>query len=224
MAKTTAEKPRIQPQSIQLTLHAPPAFQKALSPLPPGVTIRELSGPPRDLYHQLHWFVQTRAQLEKELSRVMRLLTPDVTVWIYYPKGSSGIQTDLSRDKGWDCLLKEGDKLTWISLISLDNTWSVFGLRAKTAADKKKEAKPAAPREILNWVNPTTKTVTLPEDLAMALRKNKMATAFFEQLSFTNKKEYVEWIVTAKRPETRTERIRGTIERLGKKWKNPSNR
>ena len=46
---------------------------------------------------------------------------------------------------------------------------------------------------------------------------------FFETLSFTNKKEYVEWIVTAKREETRNNRIEGTIERLLKGWKNPRN-
>ncbi|RYF90014.1 MAG: antitermination protein NusB, partial [Chitinophagaceae bacterium] len=48
-------------------------------------------------------------------------------------------------------------------------------------------------------------------------------SSFFDSLSFTNKKEYIEWIVTAKREETRTERIAGTIERLAKKWKNPRN-
>ncbi len=37
------------------------------------------------------------------------------------------------------------------------------------------------------------------------------------------KKEYIEWIVTAKREETRIQRIDGTIERLVKGWKNPRN-
>ena len=75
-------------------------------------------------------------------------------------------------DKGWDCLLSHGDRLTWISLISFDDTWSVFGFRPKTEADKKKEAKPIV-REIFNWVNPETKEVKLPDDLAAALKRNK---------------------------------------------------
>ena len=144
-------------------------------------------------------------------------------VWVYYPKGTSGIQSDLTRDKGWDCLMKEGDKLAWISLISFDDTWSVFGLRAKTEADKKKEAKPAPEREIFKWVNAATKEVKLPDDLAAALKKNKKQSDFFNTLSFTNKKEYIEWIVTAKQEKTRDERVNGTIERLGKQWKNPRN-
>ena len=63
----------------------------------------------------------------------------------------------------------------------------------------------------------------LPDDLAATLKKNKKEVAFFDALSFTNKKEYIEWIVTAKREKTRAERILGTIERLGKQWKNPGN-
>jgi len=72
-------------------------------------------------------------------------------------------------------------------------------------------------------VNPKTKEVKLPDDLSASLKKNKKEAAFFDSLSFTNKKEYIEWIVTAKREETRNERIAGTIERLGKQWKNPRN-
>jgi uncharacterized protein YdeI (YjbR/CyaY-like superfamily) len=79
-------------------------------------------------------------------------------------------------------------------------------------------------REIFNWVNPTTKEVKLPDDLTAALKKNIKEAGFFDALSLTNKKEYIEWIVTAKKEETRLGRINGTIERLRKKWKNPSNR
>ena len=131
------------------------------------------------------------------------------------------MQTDLTRDRGWDSLLKHNE-LTWISLISFDDTWSTFGSRLKTEADKKKEAKPKE-RPVFDYVDPKTKTVRLPDDLEAALKKNKKQNEFFNQLSFTNKKEYIEWIVTAKREETRTERINGTIERLSKEWKNPRN-
>ena len=96
------------------------------------------------------------------------------------------------------------------------------GAETKKEADKKKEARPKE-REIFNWVNPQTKEVKLPGDLSAALKKKKNESSFFDSLSFTNKKEYIEWIVTAKREETRTERVKGSIERLGKQWKNPRN-
>lgn len=219
MPNTISDKLKIKPQFTLLTLHAPANFKKGLAGLPPGVKMTD-SGKE---YDQVHWFVGNKAQLEKEMNKVMKLLQPEVTVWVYYPKVSSKLQTDLTRDKGWDCLLAEGDKLTWINLISFDETWSVFGFRAKSEADKKKAAKPAAQREIFNWVNPATKEVRLPDDLAAALKKNKKMSDYFHALAFSHKKEYVEWIVTAKRAETRTERIKGTIERLEKKWKNPRN-
>jgi hypothetical protein len=223
MANSISDKLRIKAKDVLITLHAPPDFKKGLKGLPGGVGISELGKNSKaGTYDQVHWFVMSRAQLEKEMSKLMKLVKPDVIVWVYYPKGTSKIQTDLSRDKGWDCLMKEGDKLTWISLISFDDTWSVFGFRAKTDADKK-EAKPTAEREVFKWVNPDTKEVKLPDDLAAALRKNKKQADYFNSLSFTNKKEYLEWIVTAKREETRNERIQGTIERLGKQWKNPRN-
>lgn len=219
MATSISDKLKIKAGDTLLTLNEPSEFQKGLKSLPKGVKIIE-SG---KNYNQVHWFVLNRAQLEKEMSKVMKLLNPEVMVWVYYPKGTSQLQTDLTRDKGWDCLMAEGDKLTWISLISFDDTWSVFGFRAKTDADRKKEAKPQQEREIFKWVDPKTKEVKLPDDLSSVLKKNKKASAFFNTLSFTNKKEYIEWIVTAKREETRKERLGGTIDRLNKSWKNPRN-
>ena len=219
MANSIADKLRIKPNFSLLTINAPSDFKKGLPGLPSGVKISDNT----KNYDQVHWFVLNRAQLEKELSKVMKLVKPEIIVWVYYPKVSSKMQSDLTRDKGWDCLLAEGDKVTWISLISFNDTWSVFGFRAKTEADRKKEAKPRAEREIFKWVNPQTKEVKLPADLAAALKKNKKQSDFFNTLSFTNKKEYIEWIVTAKREETRTDRINGTMERLGKRWKNPRN-
>jgi len=224
MANSISDKLRIKAKDHLITLNAPANFKKGLKGLPVSVGISEVGKDSKaGAYNQVHWFVMNRAQLEKEMSKVMKLIKDDVIVWVYYPKGTSKIQTDLSRDKGWDCLMKEGDKLTWISLISFDDTWSVFGFRAKTDADRKKEIKPVPEREIFKWVNSQTKEVTLPDDVAGALKKNKKQADYFNTLSFTNKKEYLEWIVTAKREETRNERIKGTIERLGKQWKNPRN-
>jgi len=218
MASTTAQKLKIKEGDVLLTLHAPDNFKKQLGPLPPGVKIVTAS----TSCQQLHWFVTNRAGMEKELKKVISMVKDDTICWIYYPKGTSGVQTDLTRDKGWDKLLAYGDALTWISLISFDDTWSAFGCRRKTAADKAKKATPAE-RPILQYIDAATKTIRLPEDLDAALKKNKPASEFFNSLSFTNRKEYVEWIVTAKQEATRSSRLEGTIDRLEKKWKNPRN-
>jgi uncharacterized protein YdeI (YjbR/CyaY-like superfamily) len=51
------------------------------------------------------------------------------------------------------------------------------------------------------------------------LSSNKRAALFFESLAFTHKREYVEWIISAKRDETREKRMEITMEKLtaGKK-------
>ena len=216
MSNTLSQKLKIKEGYTLRTINAPENFVQTLSPLPAGVKI---SGDAKN-YNQVHWFVRNKAQMEKELNNDLKLIKDDVVCWIYYPKGASKIQTDLTRDKGWDALLKHD--FQWLSLISFDDTWSAFAMRSKTDADKKKDTQPKE-REMFNYIDTQKKIVTLPDDLATVLKKNKKANEFFQTLSFTNKKEYVEWIVTAKREETRNERIKGTIERLEKGWKNPRN-
>ena len=200
-----------------LTINAPADFRKNIGELPKGVKISNDS----KNFNQVHWFVMNKAQMDKELTKILKLIKDDVILWIYYPKGTSKLQTDLTRDKGWDNLLRH-DELGWISLISFDDTWSTFGSRLKTEADKKREEKPRE-RLIFDYVDPKTKSVRLPDDLSAVLRKNKRQEDFFNTLSFTNKKEYIEWIITAKREETRAERVTGTLDRLAKEWKNPRN-
>ena len=72
-------------------------------------------------------FVQNKAELDKLAPKADRALKADSILWISFPKGSSRIQTDLARDKGWN-ILKTLD-LKWITLISVNETWSAFALR-----------------------------------------------------------------------------------------------
>src|SRR4051812_29357873 len=102
MATSIARKLKINEGDLLRTFHPPAGFKKSLGELPQGVKISE-SG---NGYQQIHWFVTSKAQLEEELNEVMKMIKPGVTCWIYYPKGSSGVQTDLTRDKGWEELLK----------------------------------------------------------------------------------------------------------------------
>lgn len=51
-----------------------------------------------------------------------------------------------------------------------------------------------------------------PEDLAAALANNKAANATFDAFPPGCRREYIEWIVEAKRAETRTKRLAQAIE------------
>lgn len=63
------------------------------------------------------------------------------------------------------------------------------------------------------------RTVVVPVDLEEALAQAPAARDFFGTLSYTCRKEYVNWITEARKPETRERRIGGAIEMLreGKK-------
>jgi hypothetical protein len=62
-------------------------------------------------------------------------------------------------------------------------------------------------------VDTEPRTVRVPADLRDALRADDAAWKAFQKLSFSNRREYVEWVEEAKRPETRTRRIAATVER-----------
>ncbi len=58
------------------------------------------------------------------------------------------------------------------------------------------------------------RTVTVPADLRAALAEAPGAKAAFAVMSFTHRREYVEWVEEAKRPETRARRIAATVDRV----------
>ncbi|TMD46715.1 MAG: DUF1905 domain-containing protein [Chloroflexi bacterium] len=55
--------------------------------------------------------------------------------------------------------------------------------------------------------DPELRTVDLPETLRVTLEGDSKAAAAFEKLSYTRKKEFVEWLMGAKQPETQRRRL-----------------
>ena len=66
------------------------------------------------------------------------------------------------------------------------------------------------------------RVVDVPDDLKKEFKKNPKAEAFYNTLSFTNRKEYAVWITSAKKEETRERRRGDTIKKLLAGKKNPS--
>lgn len=56
------------------------------------------------------------------------------------------------------------------------------------------------------------RSVSVPPELAAALKKNKLAATTFETFSPSCRREYAEWIADAKRPETKQKRIAQSLE------------
>jgi hypothetical protein len=70
-------------------------------------------------------------------------------------------------------------------------------------------------------VEPDTepRLIEVPAELKQAFKTEKEAKAFFDKLSYTHQREYVQWINEAKREETRQVRLLKTIEMLKKSRK-----
>lgn len=66
------------------------------------------------------------------------------------------------------------------------------------------------------------RVVVIPEDVQEALSKHPQAGEFFNQLAYSHRKEYMFWVESAKRAETRQKRITNMIELLKEGRKGPS--
>ena len=68
----------------------------------------------------------------------------------------------------------------------------------------------------------------IPDYFTKALNKNKEALKIFESFSYTNKKEYVEWVTEAKSEETKNKRLATSMEWIAegkiKNWKYVKNK
>lgn len=80
-------------------------------------------------------FVKSKTELEALAPKAAKALKPESILWISFPKGSSKIQTDLTRDKGWEGI--KNLRLKWINLISVNETWSAFALRPYKESEKR---------------------------------------------------------------------------------------
>jgi hypothetical protein len=167
-------------------------------------------------------FAVSHKQLKDILHDVLPALHEDAKFWIAYPKVSSKIVSDLARTSTcqWECITTSGYE--GVRTITMDNVWTAMRFKK---ADKIKNATRVSitgvPVEIAG-VDHIARTISAPPDLIKLFSKNKKAETFFDALSFTNKKEYVGWITSAKKEETKIARLEATIEKLNSGKKNPS--
>jgi len=162
---------------------------------------------------QVVLFAQSKAVLDDMIPKIAPRLTNEALLWIAYPKKSGGVKSDLTRDNGWEAIFAAGyDPVTQVAV---DDNWSALRFRKTELIGPKLRDVAMEDRQIegVDFVN---RTAVLPADAEKALKKHKELYALFVKMSFSHKKEYVESIVTAKKPETRERRIVKMIELLAK--------
>jgi hypothetical protein len=194
----------------------PPA---GLSLNAPGVVVEKSLTRDLDL---VMLFATTQEELKARWSKAAKAVKSGGALWVAYPKKSSGIQTDLGMGD-WDAA--KGSGWNPVTMIGVDDTWSAVRFKYAPGLE---EVRHVRQEEVIRdadgmvCVDRATRAVTAPRDLQTLLAKNAKARETFDGLSFTNRKEYVVWILDAKKPETRADRLTKTVEKLATGKKNPS--
>lgn len=101
-------------------------------------------------------------------------------------------------------------KITSLKDMPSDKQMLTYLRRAVELIDSGKgENRVTAQRRVVKAPRPS---VEPPDAFAAALTKNKLASTAFAAFSPSCKREYIEWIADAKRPETREKRILTAVE------------
>ena len=111
-------------------LSAPRGYLKSLEPLPEGVKLSERGTANQDF---LQMFATRKTDIRKNAAKLLKAAAPGALVWITYPKKTSGVESDLSREEVWSAMEHTG----WrpVSQIAIDEVWSA--LRFRPVADVK---------------------------------------------------------------------------------------
>lgn len=166
-------------------------------------------------------FAITKAALNSYLQQVANKLTDKKICWIIYPKAKTTLASDLNLMQSWNDL--KNYSLTPCASAAINALWTA--IRIKPVGAQKKSGvgnKEIQQNGFGDYIDVANKVVKLPKDFREALSLHAIANNFYEQLSYSNRKEYVLWILTAKQEKTRTDRINKTVEKLLMGKKNPS--
>jgi hypothetical protein len=130
-----AQKLGIKAGSKVVTLRVPAGYRKWLAPLPEGVSFTEKATAGAGF---IHLFVRERRTLEKELKRLRRRLADAGTLWVSWPKKSSGFASDITEDVIRDVCLPLG--FVDVKVCAVDDTWS--GLKLMIRRENRSRASP----------------------------------------------------------------------------------
>ena len=213
-----AKKLLIKPGKNWLFFNAPANYLASLEPLPEDVTT---SFEAKGAFDGMQLFVKNSHELAECLKVVIPVLNPDTIFWISSPKKSSGIQSDLTMMGDWSMVTNYG--LEPVASIAVDEIWT--GSRFRPIGQAKVSnvgAEEIRQNEYGKWIDVDKKSITLRDDIKQVLEQNPQALANYEKLSWSNRKEYVLWILTAKQEKTREERLVKLVEKLEAGKKNPA--
>lgn len=212
------KKLQLKPNFTVSVINAPENAAALFGDIPSTIEFAYETQPNKDAYLV---FAITKADMFAALEAIKQFINDKTIAWIFYPKAKTPLAADLNLMQSWDDLSKYN--LAPCGSAAVNEIWT--GIRIKTASSQKKSGvgnAEIANNEYGKYIDVANKIVNLPDDLKAALTAQPAALAYYEQLAYSHKKEYVLWIVTAKQEKTKLDRISKMIEKLLEKKKNPS--
>ncbi len=122
--KTVAQKLLIKENYKILFINEPDNYRAILGELPENVSALTGEGRSADF---IQLFVTSRKELVEKLKEIKPKMSPKGLLWVTYPKGTSGIKTDINRDIIREYAQSMG--LNSVAMISVDDTWSALRLK-----------------------------------------------------------------------------------------------
>jgi hypothetical protein len=122
--KTIAQKLQIKDKQVVRLVNAPRGYADTLGPLPAEAKLVTKAAKPVEV---LQVFIKSMAELEKWLPEFKDAVAPAGRLWVTYPKGTSGIETDINRD----IIAAYAQTMGWqvVAMIAIDATWSAMRLK-----------------------------------------------------------------------------------------------
>ncbi|PTQ97953.1 bacteriocin resistance YdeI/OmpD-like protein [Mucilaginibacter yixingensis] len=213
-----AKKLQMKPGKNWLLYNAPANYLELLEPLPEGLNITFNAD---GSFDGVQLFVVNSSDLVRDMQLISKVLKADTILWVIYPKKTAGIASDLEMMRNW----AEMDQynLRGVAAAAVSETWTALRFRPNdtgTFSDTCNDAIPS--NEYGEYIDIANKQVKLPPDVEAALQHEPEAMNWYASLSYSNRKEYVLWILTAKQEKTRLDRLEKMVEKLKAGKKNPS--
>jgi hypothetical protein len=126
-----AKKLLIKPGHTVLVMNAPGRAHELLGPLPSSA---EITTDRKGTADAVVFFARSIQDIKRLLPIAGNAAAGDRPLWVCYPKGGSGVKTDLNRD-----IIRElADQTEWrtVTQVAIDAIWSALRLRESTRAGR----------------------------------------------------------------------------------------
>ncbi|MFX3674898.1 MAG: YdeI/OmpD-associated family protein [Paenisporosarcina sp.] len=156
-------------------------------------------------------FAKSINHLNEHAHTMISACSNEALLWMAYPKKSSEMYIDLNRDFGWNVLQEKGYE--GIASIALDADWSAMRFRPQNLV-KRKASKSMGNSDV------DKKEYVMTDSIRDVLKRENVYETY-EKLTLGYQNQYLEWLLSAKRQETREKRLIEAVEKLRAGFRQP---